>query len=84
VLAPDGVLLIWEPRVPNPFNRNTLLVSRSVLAGPLAGMEVRTTSTTVLPPLARRLGRQTASLYPVLGRIPALRTHRLISARRRR
>jgi glycosyltransferase involved in cell wall biosynthesis/ubiquinone/menaquinone biosynthesis C-methylase UbiE len=84
VLAPDGVLLIWEPRVPNPFNRNTVLVSRSVLAGPLAGMEVRATSTTVLPPLARRLGRQTASLYPVLGRIPALRTHRLISARRRR
>jgi SAM-dependent methyltransferase len=80
VLAPGGTLLIWEPRVLNPGNRNTLLVSGSMLAPALAGMEVRQLSTTVVPALARRLGPLTGLLYPWLGRLVWLRTHRLICA----
>lgn len=83
VLAPGGVLLIWEPRVANPFNPSTRLIGRSLLRPALAGMEMQTRTTTVFPPLSRRLGRRTQTLYPRLAGIPALRTHRLVCARAR-
>jgi SAM-dependent methyltransferase len=81
VLAPGGRLLIWEPRVANPFNPSTMLIGRRSLSSALAGMDVQTRTTTVFPPLARRLGRRTQALYPRLARIRALRTHRLVCAR---
>lgn len=40
-------------------------------------LEMHLHTATVLPPLARRLGRLTQSLYPVLAAIPPLRTHYL-------
>ena len=77
VLAPGGLLLIYEPRVPNPLNRNTLLVRNSDLdaAGVVPREQV---SLTVLPALARRLGSKTQARYERLSRVPFLRTHRLI------
>ncbi len=80
VLAPGGVLIVWEPRWPNPLNRATLLVDRRLLARGLAGARTRTRTTTVVPALARRLGAATDRAYPDLARIPALRTHRLVCA----
>jgi hypothetical protein len=82
VLAPSGVLVIWEPRVPNPFNRHTRLIDRGLVRGTLADAEVGVQTTTLLPPLARRLGRRTERLYPRLVRLPLLRGHHLIYARR--
>jgi ubiquinone/menaquinone biosynthesis C-methylase UbiE len=80
VLAPGGLLLIYEPRVPNPLNRNTLLVSDEDLAA--AGVAPREqVSLTLVPALARRLGRRTDRWYPRLARVPFLRTHRLIAYR---
>jgi ubiquinone/menaquinone biosynthesis C-methylase UbiE len=80
VLAPGGLLLIYEPRVPNPLNRNTLLVSDEDLAA--AGLAQREqVSLTLVPALARRLGRRTDRWYPRLARVPFLRTHRLIAYR---
>jgi len=80
VLAPGGLLLIYEPRVPNPFNRHTLLIRDSDLeaAGVTPSEQV---SLTVVPALARRLGEQTKERYPRLARLPFLRTHRLIACR---
>ena len=76
VLAPGGVLLCYEPRVPTPVNRSTRLLRRSDLRA--CGMDWRDSTTlTVLPPLGRRLGARARSLYPRLARIPPLRTHRL-------
>jgi SAM-dependent methyltransferase len=72
VLAPGGLILIYEPRVPNPLNRDTRVVRRHDIALP-----VQSRTLTLLPPLARRLGRSTSALYPVLSAIPVLRTHRL-------
>jgi glycosyltransferase involved in cell wall biosynthesis len=83
VLTPGGVLLIWEPRVPNPFNRHTLLIDRELVRDTLADAEVGGRTTTLLPPLARRLGTRTDRLYPRLVRLAPLRTHHLISARAR-
>jgi ubiquinone/menaquinone biosynthesis C-methylase UbiE len=81
VLAPGGVLLIYEPRVPNPLNRHTLLVRNSDLNA--AGVTQREElSLTLVPALARRLGSRTTDRYERLARIPLLRTHRLIACRR--
>lgn len=80
VLRPGGVLLVWEPRVANPFNRNTVFISRPLLERALAGARVEVRTLTVLPALARRLGTRTTRLYPRLSRIALLRTHRLVRA----
>jgi ubiquinone/menaquinone biosynthesis C-methylase UbiE len=82
VLAPAGVLLIWEPRLPSPLNRHTRRITRPLLRRALAGCRLEIRSTTLLPPVARRLGRRTDRLYPRLARVPALRSHRLVAARR--
>ncbi|HSD22800.1 MAG TPA: class I SAM-dependent methyltransferase [Solirubrobacterales bacterium] len=80
VLAPGGLLLIYEPRVPNPLNRHTFLVKESDLT--TAGVTPREElSLTVLPALARRLGRRTQDRYERLARLPFLRTHRLVAYR---
>jgi SAM-dependent methyltransferase len=80
VLAPGGLLLVYEPRVPNPLNRHTLLVRNSDLDA--AGISPREQSSlTLVPALARRLGRRTPALYPRLARVALLRTHRLVSYR---
>ena len=77
VLQPGGLLLIYEPRVTNPLNRNT----RRLRDGDLdaAGLAPREQlSLTLLPPLARRLGARTEDRYERLARLPLLRTHRLV------
>lgn len=81
VLRPGGALLVWEPRIATPGNAHTLLVRRAVLEPALAGMVLSSRTTTLLPPLARRLGRHTDRLYPRLSALAPLRTHRLLCAR---
>jgi ubiquinone/menaquinone biosynthesis C-methylase UbiE len=80
VTAPGGRVVIWEPRVPT-LNRATRLIrQRDVTA--VIGPGVKSRSITLLPPLARRLGRATPRLYPALARVPSLRSHRLMEWRR--
>jgi SAM-dependent methyltransferase len=80
VTAPGGRVVIWEPRVPT-LNRATRLVhEREVSAALRPNGSSR--SITLLPPLARRLGRTTPRLYPALARLPPLRSHRLMEWRR--
>lgn len=76
VLAPGGVLAIYEPRLPNPLNRATKRLRAADLQA--AGVvPVETRSLTLLPPLGRRLGPLTGTLHPILSRLPPLRSHRL-------
>jgi ubiquinone/menaquinone biosynthesis C-methylase UbiE len=77
VLSPEGVLLIYEPRRPNPFNRATRLVTSGELDASL-GPGWREIPLTVVPLVARRLGRLTAPLYPWLAHRRLLLTNRLI------
>ena len=80
VLAPGGLLLIYEPRVPNPLNRHTLLIRDGDLDA--AGITSREQlSLTLVPALARHLGRRTEACYERLTRLPFLHTHRLIACR---
>jgi ubiquinone/menaquinone biosynthesis C-methylase UbiE len=74
VAAPAGVVLVYEPRLPNPLNRRTRVISRRELEGTLGPATARR-SLTGLPPLARRLGGAAPRLYPLLAR--AAPTHRL-------
>ena len=61
VLQPGGLLLIYEPRVINPFNRHTRRLGDGELDA--AGLVPREQlSLTLLPPLARRLGARTGPL----------------------
>jgi SAM-dependent methyltransferase len=80
VLSPGGLLLCYEPRLPNPFNRHTVHVRARdyrLVLGP--GVVER--SLTVWPLLARRLGRAAPRVYPHATRIRRLTTHRLVSWR---
>jgi hypothetical protein len=81
VLRPGGVLLLYEPWLPNPLNRRVRRVRHQDLEA--AGVRPRTERPiTLLPPLARRLGRRTSMLYPRLAGVRALRSHRLVAFRR--
>jgi SAM-dependent methyltransferase len=78
VLRPSGTLLIYEPRLANLLNRRVRRIRDSDLDA--AGLLPRNErQLTLLPALARGLGRQTRSLYPALAQVRVLRTHRLIS-----
>ncbi|MCP9488887.1 MAG: methyltransferase domain-containing protein [Solirubrobacteraceae bacterium MAG38_C4-C5] len=80
VTAPGGTVVVWEPRMPTR-NRATRLVRVDDVATVL-GPGVSSRPITLLPPLARRLGRATPRLYPALARLPPLRSHRLMEWRR--
>lgn len=70
VLRPGGLILVYEPRMPNVANRETRLVRRVELERdnrPEASVAL-----TLLPVVARRLGRRTPRLYPALAACPAL------------
>ena len=74
VLAPSGLLLCYEPRIPNPFNRATAHVPSKLLVAAL-GHRTASLRLTGFPPLARRLGPLTTCIYPGLSSLAS--THRL-------
>jgi SAM-dependent methyltransferase len=81
VLRSGGLLLCYEPRLLNPFNRRVRRVGD--LDFNVAGIRPRQERRlTLLPPLARALGRATAAAYPRLASVPMLRSHRLVARRK--
>ena len=76
VLAPGGAVLVYEPRVPNPFNRATRWIRRAELERGLGG-PVAQRPLTPLPPLLRLAGRRAPRAVPALLRVPLPRTHAL-------
>jgi ubiquinone/menaquinone biosynthesis C-methylase UbiE len=81
VLEPGGLLLCYEPRVPNPLNRRTRLVRLADLrASGAPPTDIR--SLTVVPALARTLSSQLPGAYDRLAALPLLRTHRLVAHRK--
>jgi SAM-dependent methyltransferase len=75
VLRPGGALLWYDFRVGNPWNPHVRGMSRRSIRALFPGWPGSVRLVTLLPPLARRLGSLTPVLYPVLGTLPALRTH---------
>jgi ubiquinone/menaquinone biosynthesis C-methylase UbiE len=83
VLSPGGVIIVWEPRIPNPLSPQTILIRERLLRTALPTFAAETRTLTLVPSLARRLGDRTGTLYRLLVRMPALRTHRLAVLRPR-
>jgi SAM-dependent methyltransferase len=74
-LRPDGFVIVYDARVPNPRNRYTKAITRRELRRIFPAYAFQGRSVTLLPQLARRLGGRTDALYPILAAIPVLRTH---------
>jgi SAM-dependent methyltransferase len=78
----SGGVLVYDFRVPSLLNRNTRPIPRSTVRRLFPDFTLSGRSLTLLPPLARRLGTATRTIYPVLTTIPWLRTHNLLLLRR--
>lgn len=77
VLAPGGALIWYDFRMHNPWNRHVRGLSRHRIQHLFPGFKVNLETITLLPPLARRLGRLTRRLYPPLSSLSFLRSHYL-------
>jgi len=75
VLRIGGFILFYDFRVNNPWNTHTRGMTRRDIVDVFKGFECSLWSTTLVPPLARRLGPFTEMLYPQLAAVPILRTH---------
>jgi SAM-dependent methyltransferase len=75
VLKPGGAVLWYDFRYNNPRNVHVRGVSKKKIACLFPGYQRHLRPVTLLPPLARRLGRLTSWLYPFLAMPPVLRTH---------
>jgi ubiquinone/menaquinone biosynthesis C-methylase UbiE len=77
ILRRGGAVIWYDFRTNNPFNRHVRGVSRKAVRGLFPRFDLRLASITLLPPLARRLGRLTESLYDCLAFPAFLRSHYL-------
>jgi ubiquinone/menaquinone biosynthesis C-methylase UbiE len=77
VLKRGGVVLWYDIRYNNPNNPNVKGITKNHIKTLFPKLIISLRPITVLPPLARRLGRLTPMIYPVLSIIPFLRTHYL-------
>ena len=80
VVRPGGLVLVYEPRLPQPFNRRTRTISVQTMesgrARPLGEHAHGASMARVL------VGALTPRLYPRLSGAPMLLTHRLMTWRR--
>lgn len=77
VLRPGGAVVWYDFRYNNPWNRHVRGLGRGEIVRLFPALLPDLHALTLLPPLARRLGRLTPLLYPLLVRLPPLRTHYL-------
>jgi ubiquinone/menaquinone biosynthesis C-methylase UbiE len=77
VLRPGGRVLWYDVRVLSPANRFVSPVRSREIRTLFAGYTVSSRSVTLVPAVARRLGRLTRATYSKLARVRVLRTHRV-------
>ena len=82
VLAPGGLLVVYDPIVPTPLNRATRRVGTGEVARALGSEPEAVVPVTVFPPLARRLGARAVPVYGALRKVRPLLTHRVQVHRR--
>jgi ubiquinone/menaquinone biosynthesis C-methylase UbiE len=75
VLRPGGAVVWYDLRMDSPGNPDVRGLPVAAVRRLFADAVVTLSSITLAPPLARRLGRLTPVAYPVLARLPPLRTH---------
>jgi SAM-dependent methyltransferase len=77
VLVSGGGVVWYDVRMCNPMNRNVHGISRKQIQNLFPRFKLRLETVSLLPPLARRLGRLTNLLYSPLCSLPFLRSHYL-------
>lgn len=77
VLRPGGAIIWYDFRYDNPWNPHVHGVTREMIQQLFPAYDLVLVRTTLLPPLARRLGRLTRLLYGPLAAVPLLNTHYL-------
>jgi ubiquinone/menaquinone biosynthesis C-methylase UbiE len=77
VLKRDGAVVWYDMRYPNPWNRHLTVMTKRRIRDLFASFSIELESITLLPPLARSLGRSADRMYPLLAAIPVLRSHYL-------
>jgi ubiquinone/menaquinone biosynthesis C-methylase UbiE len=77
VIGEEGLLLVYDIRLPSPWNPNVVPITRRDLRALLPGAQIRAQSITLLPPLARVIGDVWPGLYGPLACLRPLRTHNL-------
>jgi ubiquinone/menaquinone biosynthesis C-methylase UbiE len=75
VLVPRGAVLWYDYRISYPLNRHTRGMSRQRINQLFPAYHKELRSVTLVPQLARRLGRVTRAMYPKLSAVPLFRTH---------
>lgn len=73
VVKPGGTVAWYDIRTPNPMNPDVRALRRGDVHRLFPDTQVVLESITLLPPVARKLGRGTDRWYPRLSRIPVLR-----------
>jgi ubiquinone/menaquinone biosynthesis C-methylase UbiE len=76
VLAPGGMVVYYDVRMPNPTNESTRALRARHIRGLFPEARIRTRAITLVPPLARRIGGMPA-VYGFLARFRILRSHHL-------
>jgi ubiquinone/menaquinone biosynthesis C-methylase UbiE len=77
VLRAQGAILWYDFRFNNPFNPHVRGMTRRSISQLFPEFDLHLKPITLLPPLARRMGRMTHFFYQPLARLPFLRTHYL-------
>ena len=77
ILRRAGAILWYDFRFNNPFNPHVRGATKKSILQLFPGFDLHLKPITLLPPLARRMGRMTDFFYPPLARLPFLRTHYL-------
>jgi ubiquinone/menaquinone biosynthesis C-methylase UbiE len=75
VLTSRGVVIWYDLRYPNPWNKSIRAMTKSRIREIFPSFELQLKSSTLLPPVARQLGRFTSSTYSLLDSIPILHAH---------
>jgi SAM-dependent methyltransferase len=70
-----GAVLWYDMRMPNPRSRATRAISRAELLRLFPSLRGKVKSLTVVPVVARRLGKFAPRGYALLRRLPPLRSH---------
>ena len=75
VLTSRGVVVWYDMRYPNPWNPAIRAMTKSRIRELFPSFELQLEASSLLPPLAYRLGQLTDRAYPLLAAIPFLRSH---------
>ena len=79
VLKSTGLIIYYDVRMNNPFNKNIIGMNKKELSRIFYDMKFVCARITLIPPIARNLGIATSMLYPILCKLPFLNSHYICS-----